>query len=58
MINKINNTISDIAENLKLYTMNLSNTNEETITKDIKEELNKLFRNRNNLNENNKRSRI
>lgn len=48
MINKINNTISDIAENLKLYTMNLSNTNEETITKDIKEELNKLFRNRNN----------
>lgn len=48
MINKINNAISDIAENLKLYTMNLSNTNEETITKDIKEELNKLFRNRNN----------
>ena len=48
MINKINNTISDIAENLKLYTMNLSNTNEETITKDIKEELNKLFRKRNN----------
>lgn len=48
MINKINNTISDIAENLKLYTMDLSNTNEETITKDIKEELNKLFRNRNN----------
>jgi hypothetical protein len=44
MINKINNTISDIAESLRLYTMNLSNTNEDTITKDIKEDLNKLFR--------------
>jgi len=44
MINKINNTISDIEGSLRLYTMNLSNTDETSITKDIKEDLNKLFR--------------
>ena len=45
MIEKINNTISDIEESLRVYKMNLSNTDEENITKDIKEDLNKLFRN-------------
>ena len=45
MIEKINNTISDIEESLRVYKMNLSNTDEENIIKDIKEDLNKLFRN-------------
>ena len=47
MIEKINNAISDIEESLRVYKMNLSNTDEENITKDIKEDLNKLFRNNN-----------